>query len=75
MFQVAHVVGDVRFFQLSPEGKLNLGWGESQLYSSADFAHGSWFWMHFSGGLNYQARPEHFLFVQFNFKPFCPRTH
>jgi fatty acid desaturase len=60
MFQVAHVVGDVRFFQLSEEGKVNLGWGESQLYSSADFAHGSKFWMHFSGGLNYQV--AHHLF-------------
>nr|CAQ30478.1 Acyl-CoA dependent delta5-desaturase [Mantoniella squamata] len=60
MFQVAHVVGDVRFFKLSEEGKLNLGWGESQLYSSADFAHGSKFWMHFSGGLNYQV--AHHLF-------------
>mmetsp|Transcript_38283 Transcript_38283/g.94972 ORF Transcript_38283/g.94972 Transcript_38283/m.94972 type:complete len:488 (+) Transcript_38283:257-1720(+) len=60
MFQVAHVVGDVRFFKLSAEGKLNLGWGESQLYSSADFAHGSWFWTHFSGGLNYQV--AHHLF-------------
>ena len=60
MFQVAHVVGDVRFFQLSKEGKLNLGWGESQLYSSADFAHGSKFWTHFSGGLNYQV--AHHLF-------------
>ena len=60
MFQVAHVVGDVRFFQLSDAGKLNLGWGESQLYSSADFAHDSKFWTHFSGGLNYQV--AHHLF-------------
>ena len=60
MFQVAHVVGEVRFFTLSKEGRLNLGWGESQLYSSADFAHGSRFWTHFSGGLNYQV--AHHLF-------------
>ena len=60
MFQVAHVVGEVRFFKLSPEGRMNLGWGESQLYSSADFAHGSRFWTHFSGGLNYQV--AHHLF-------------
>ena len=60
MFQVAHVVGDVRFFELTTQGSLKLGWGESQLYSSADFAHGSWFWTHFSGGLNYQV--AHHLF-------------
>ena len=60
MFQVAHVVGDVRFFKLTAQGSLKLGWGESQLYSSADFAHGSWFWTHFSGGLNYQV--AHHLF-------------
>ena len=49
MFQVAHVVGEVRFFNLTEGGRIKLGWGESQLYSSADFAHGSWFWTHFSG--------------------------
>jgi fatty acid desaturase/cytochrome b involved in lipid metabolism len=60
MFQVAHVVGEVRFFNLTEGGRIKLGWGESQLYSSADFAHGSWFWTHFSGGLNYQV--AHHLF-------------
>lgn len=60
MFQVAHVVGEVRFFKLDKKSRLNLGWGESQLYSSADFAHGSKFWTHFSGGLNYQV--AHHLF-------------
>ena len=60
MFQVAHVVGEVQFFKLSKEGGLNLSWAESQLCSSADFSHGSWFWTHFSGGLNYQV--VHHLF-------------
>jgi len=69
MFQVAHVVGDVRFFQLSAEGKVNMGWGESQLYSSADFAHGSFFWTHFSGGLNYQAGR-----TKIKIKPLATRT-
>ena len=60
MFQVAHVVGEVHFFTLDAKNRLNLGWGEAQLMSSADFAHGSKFWTHFSGGLNYQV--VHHLF-------------
>ena len=60
MFQVAHVVGDVHFFQLNEKNQLNKGWGEAQLMTSADFAHGSKFWTHFSGGLNYQV--VHHLF-------------
>ena len=60
MFQVAHVVGEVQFFKLSKDGRLNLSWAESQLCSSADFSHGSWFCTHFSGGLNYQV--VHHLF-------------
>lgn len=60
MFQVAHVVGEVHFFQLNKDNKLSKGWGEAQLMSSADFAHGSKFWLHFSGGLNYQV--VHHLF-------------
>ena len=31
-----------------------LGWGASQVLGSADFCHGSLFWTHVSGGLNYQ---------------------
>ena len=60
MFQVAHVVGDVHFFRLNEKNQLNKGWGEAQLMTSADFAHGSKFWTHFSGGLNYQV--VHHLF-------------
>ena len=37
-------------------GKVPRGWAAAQVATSADFAHGSWFWTHFSGGLNYQAR-------------------
>ena len=37
-------------------GKVPRGWAAAQVATSADFAHGSWFWTHFSGGLNYQVR-------------------
>lgn len=60
MFQVAHVVGEVHFFKLNAKNQLKRGWGEAQLMTSADFAHGSKFWTHFSGGLNYQV--VHHLF-------------
>ena len=60
MFQVAHVVGEVHFFRLNKNNQLKRGWGEAQLMTSADFAHGSKFWTHFSGGLNYQV--VHHLF-------------
>jgi len=55
--QVAHVVGDVEFLQADQKtGKVPRGWAAAQVATSADFAHGSWFWTHFSGGLNYQVR-------------------
>ena len=55
--QVAHVVGDVEFLQADQmTGKVPRGWAAAQVATSADFAHGSWFWTHLSGGLNYQAR-------------------
>lgn len=54
--QVAHVVGDVAFLQ--PEGAPGVprGWAAAQVATSADFSHGSFFWTHISGGLNYQVR-------------------
>ena len=57
MFQVAHVTPDVEFFKVDEKTGVissNKSWAEAQLSSSADFAHGSKFWTHFSGGLNYQ---------------------
>ena len=57
MFQVAHVTPDVEFFKVDEKTGVissNKSWAEAQLASSADFAHGSKFWTHFSGGLNYQ---------------------
>ena len=59
MFQVAHVVDDVKFPRREPgSGQVAMGWAAAQMAGSADFCHGSWFWTHFSGGLNYQARPS-----------------
>lgn len=61
MFQVAHVVDGVDFPQADAgTGRLPRGWAASQLATTADFAPGSWFWTHFSGGLNYQS--VHHLF-------------
>ena len=62
MLQVAHVTGDVQFPK-TKDGKVNLGWAAGQVAPTADFSHGSWFWTHFSGGLNYQVCPHEWLFV------------
>lgn len=63
--QVAHVTGDVAFLKRDPTGgNVDMGWAEAQVATSADFAHGSWFWTHFSGGLNYQV--VHHLFPGIN---------
>ena len=54
--QVAHVTEGVKFVEADAHGRVPHGWAEAQVLASADFAHGSWLWTHFSGGLNYQAR-------------------
>ena len=55
MFQVAHVVDDVSYPARDPAtGRVPLGWAAGQVATTADFCHGSWFWTHISGGLNYQ---------------------
>jgi fatty acid desaturase len=59
MFQVAHVVPDVEYLQHT-NGKVARGWAAAQVATTADFSHGSWFWTHISGGLNYQV--VHHLF-------------
>lgn len=51
--QVAHVTPDVAFLQ-QKDGILAHDWAAAQVATTADFAHGSFFWTHFSGGLNYQ---------------------
>lgn len=51
--QVAHVTPDVAFLQQT-NGALAHDWAAAQVATTADFAHGSFFWTHFSGGLNYQ---------------------
>lgn len=52
--QVAHVVEEVDFLQKDCDGVIQGSWAEKQIRTSADFCHGSFFWTHFSGGLNYQ---------------------
>ena len=54
--QVAHVTGDVQFPK-TKDGRVAMGWAAAQAATTADFSHGSWFWTHFSGGLNYQVQP------------------
>jgi hypothetical protein len=54
--QVAHVTSDVAFLQ-SEGGKVPCGWAAAQAATTADFAHDSWLWTQFSGGLNYQVPP------------------
>lgn len=65
MFQVAHVSGDVQYLPRDPKsGKVAMDWAASQVATTADFCHGSWFWTHLSGGLNYQV--VHHLFPGIN---------
>lgn len=52
--QVAHVVDEVEY--LNPgKDESSKGWAARQVATTADFSHNSFFWTHFSGGLNYQA--------------------
>ena len=55
---MAHVTGEVNFPSRDRYGHVKCGWAAAQVATSADFAHGSWFWTHFSGGLNYQVMPQ-----------------
>jgi hypothetical protein len=48
------VVGDVAFMQRDGAPGVPKGWAAAQAATSADFSHGSFFWTHISGGLNYQ---------------------
>ena len=54
---MAHVTGDVQF-PSTKNGRVAMGWAAAQAATTADFSHGSWFWTHFSGGLNYQVHPS-----------------
>lgn len=53
--QVAHVVDEVEYLRPGSPAMAK-GWAAAQVAASADFSHGSFFWTHVSGGLNYQAR-------------------
>lgn len=58
MFQVAHVVESVSFPTVDAATRVVAspkGWAAAQLSSTADFAPDSFFWLHFSGGLNHQS--------------------
>ena len=49
VFQIAHVNPDSRVVTAPNES-----WARGQIMATADFCPGSWFWTHFTGGLNYQ---------------------
>ena len=55
MMQVAHVSDDVVFLEKGDNGVVPGSWAAQQIATCADFCHGSAFWTHVSGGLNYQA--------------------
>eukprot|EP00250_Pteridium_aquilinum_P005328 c15439_g1_i1 orf=576-2006(-) len=63
LFQVAHVVEEAAFPVVDKSRgypTLARGWAASQVSSTANFCPNSSFWMHITGGLNYQI--EHHLF-------------
>ena len=59
MFQVSHVQTKLDFF-VPKNGVIERSWAVSQIRSTSDYAHGSWLWLHLTGGLNYQV--VHHLF-------------
>eukprot|EP00741_Cyanophora_paradoxa_P006670 tig00001030_g6451.t1 len=60
MFQVAHVVEQVDFYEVQEGRRVKVDWATSQLATTANFSPQSSFWKFVSGGLNYQV--EHHLF-------------
>jgi hypothetical protein len=56
VFQVAHVVEEVDFHEPKDEagGKIERDWAKAQVASTVDFAPGSSFWLHLTGGLSCQ---------------------
>lgn len=59
LFQANHVANGVKWPK-AVDGKVDMDWAEMQVVTTQDYAHGSWFWTTFSGGLNYQV--THHLF-------------
>eukprot|EP00209_Acetabularia_acetabulum_P000690 EC095402.1.p3 GENE.EC095402.1~~EC095402.1.p3 ORF type:complete len:110 (+),score=5.10 EC095402.1:3-332(+) len=66
MFALAHVGEQADHMELV-DHKVDMGWAQSQLATTCDFEPTSFFWTHFSGGLNHQA--VHHLF------PWMIHTH
>eukprot|EP00818_Percolomonas_sp_WS_P001012 CAMPEP_0117437580 /NCGR_PEP_ID=MMETSP0759-20121206/1596_1 /TAXON_ID=63605 /ORGANISM="Percolomonas cosmopolitus, Strain WS" /LENGTH=530 /DNA_ID=CAMNT_0005229215 /DNA_START=29 /DNA_END=1619 /DNA_ORIENTATION=+ len=61
MFQVNHVTDKAEMTHCDEDTfEVPHDWASFQIRGSTDFAPGSWFWNHFSGGLNHQI--EHHLF-------------
>lgn len=59
-FQANHVVDTVDWPLPDKNGQINQDWAEMQVSTTQDYAHHSWFWNVFSGGLNHQT--THHLF-------------
>jgi hypothetical protein len=52
---VGHLNTDSKFLERDPvTGVVPMTWAQAQLATTTDFAPESWFWTHFSGGLNNQ---------------------
>ena len=60
IFQPAHVVEETSFVAPEESSSIENNWAIHQLYTTANFAHGSRMFSWFIGGLNYQI--EHHLF-------------
>lgn len=60
VFQLAHVVENVHYFEPDDKGEMELSWAEHEMMTTANFATGSRFVTEFVGGLNFQI--EHHLF-------------
>lgn len=60
IFQVSHLVEGIYFPEPDSKGKMQLGWAEHQMYTTANFSRKSRIVQLMFGGLNYQI--EHHLF-------------
>jgi len=61
VFQPAHVVGEVDFYETDGEGSVENNWAIHQLLTTSNCANGSIAFSWFVGGLNFQI--EHHLFA------------
>jgi len=61
VFQLAHIVDNVKYFEPDMDGKINNNWAVHEMYTTSNFAPNNKFLTAMIGGLNYQI--EHHLFT------------